>query len=56
VFVVSGGVLDERVVRTGRRLGGERVEILSGLKPGDRVVRNATDRIAKGQPVIESGN
>jgi RND family efflux transporter MFP subunit len=55
VFVVSDGVLDDRVVRTGRRLGGDRIEILSGLKPGDRVVRDATDRMAKGMPVTESG-
>jgi RND family efflux transporter MFP subunit len=55
VYVVSNGVLDDRVVRTGRRLAGERVEILSGLKPGDRVVRDATDRLSKGQPVTEAG-
>jgi RND family efflux transporter MFP subunit len=55
VFVVDGGTLDERVVRTGRRIG-ERVEVLSGLKPGDQVVREATDRMAKGQRVTVAGS
>jgi len=54
VFIVTEGVLDERVVRTGRRLG-ERVEILSGLQPGDRVVTDASDRMAKGQRADVTG-
>lgn len=55
VFVVTGNVLDERVVKSGRRLPGERVEILSGLEAGDRVVRKANDRMAKGQRVTAQG-
>ena len=55
VFVVTGNVLDERVVKSGRRLSGERVEILSGLEAGDRVVRKANDRMAKGQRVTAQG-
>lgn len=51
VFVVNNGVLEERMVRTGRRLGGERVEILSGLEAGERVVLGASDRLTKGQRV-----
>lgn len=51
VFVVNDGVLEERMVRTGRRLGGERVEILSGLAAGERVVLRASDRLVRGQRV-----
>jgi multidrug efflux pump subunit AcrA (membrane-fusion protein) len=50
VFIVSNGQLDERVIRSGRRLG-DRIEVLDGLKPGEDVVRDATDRMAKGQRV-----
>jgi RND family efflux transporter MFP subunit len=51
VFLDRGGVLDDRVVRSGRRLDGERVEILDGLVEGDRVVLEATDRMAKGMKI-----
>ncbi len=51
VFVVSDGKLADRVVRTGRLLDGDRVEILSGLEPTDEVVLDADDRFAPGQPV-----
>jgi RND family efflux transporter MFP subunit len=51
-FVVRDGVLDERLLRTGRRLGNEQVEILDGLKDGDRVVLNTSDRLTRGQPVM----
>jgi membrane fusion protein (multidrug efflux system) len=38
VFVVAqGDVAKKRAVRTGRLLG-ERVEVITGLAPGDRVV------------------
>jgi multidrug efflux pump subunit AcrA (membrane-fusion protein) len=50
VFVVDGGVLDERIVRTGRIMDGE-VEIVSGLRAGDRLVVNANDRMSKGRQV-----
>lgn len=36
--VSSGGRVDKRLVRPGRRVG-DRVEILAGLEPGDRVLR-----------------
>jgi RND family efflux transporter MFP subunit len=38
VFVVEGGVAHTRLVTSGRR-GGDVVEILSGLNPGEQVVR-----------------
>lgn len=50
-FLVKDGVLEDRVVKTGRRLGDGRVEILDGLKDGDQVVVKAGDRMAKGQKV-----
>jgi len=56
VFVAVGGVLDERVVKTGRRLAGDRVEILSGLSSGDQVVRNAGEKMSRGQRVDTSGS
>ncbi|MFL5366743.1 MAG: hypothetical protein ACJ781_14840, partial [Myxococcales bacterium] len=42
VFVErSAGVFEPRRVEVGRRLG-ERVEILRGLEPGDRIVVSGT--------------
>jgi len=38
VNVVSDAGVVRRYVRTGVRASGERVEVLSGLKPGERVV------------------
>ena len=51
VYLVKGGVLDDRIVKSGRRLTGERVEILVGLKDGDFVVAVANEKMAKGQKV-----
>ena len=56
VFVVENGTAAERVVRTGRRLSGERVEILEGLKPGDPVIVEGADRLAPGQKVRVFGS
>ena len=50
-FVVKGGLLDDRVVKTGRRFGDDRVEIVEGLRDGDQLVTNVNDRMAKGQKV-----
>lgn len=50
VYVVKNGVLDDRVVKSGRRVG-ERVEVLEGLKDGDLVVAAASEKMAKGQEV-----
>jgi RND family efflux transporter MFP subunit len=49
VFVVRNGVLDDRVVKTGRRLTGGRVEVASGLNAGDEVVLEASDHMRSGQ-------
>lgn len=54
MFVVAGGALDERLVRTARRLPGERIEVLEGLKAGDVLVTGASDRMIKGMKVTVS--
>ena len=55
MFVVSGtGVLDERLVRTARRLPGERIEVLEGLKAGEVLVTSASERMIKGMKVTVS--
>jgi len=51
VFVVNGDLLEDRIVKTGRHLSGERLEVISGLEPGLAVVRKAEDRFTKGQKV-----
>jgi RND family efflux transporter MFP subunit len=51
VYLVSNGSLDDRVVKTGRRLTGERVEVIEGLSDGDVVVAEANEKMAKGQKV-----
>jgi multidrug efflux pump subunit AcrA (membrane-fusion protein) len=51
VFVVSGGRLDDRIVRTGRTLERGNVEILAGLEPGNELVLNPDGRMSKGQKV-----
>ena len=52
VFIVDNGIVDDRVVKVGRRLPGDRVEIVSGLENGQTVVAKADDRLSKGQKVI----
>lgn len=51
VFVVSDGVLAERLVKLGRKLGDGRVVITEGLQPGDEIVLNPSDRFLAGQRV-----
>ena len=51
VYVVNNGVLEDRVVKLGRQLPGDTVEILSGLDPGIQVVRRPDSRMTKGQRV-----
>ncbi len=53
-FVVNNGVLEDRIVKTGRRLDDDRIEVLEGLVAGDRLVNPATDRMTKGQKVKEN--
>ena len=50
-FVVKGGVLEDRVLRTGRRMGDGRIEIVEGLAENDQLVAKAFDRMAKGMKV-----
>ena len=56
VFVVRNGVAAERPVKTGRRLPGDRIEILQGLQPGEAVVTDGNDRLATGQKVQAAGS
>lgn len=50
LYAVSDGRALLRWVRTGSQRG-NRVEVLSGLRPGETYVADATPRIADGQPV-----
>jgi RND family efflux transporter MFP subunit len=52
VYVVTDGVLRYRLVHTGRRLGGQ-VEILSGLREGERIVADETRRAVDGARLEE---
>ncbi|MDX1981833.1 MAG: efflux RND transporter periplasmic adaptor subunit [Bryobacteraceae bacterium] len=54
MFVVKDGVLEERLVKTGRRFAEDRVEVLEGLQAGDQLVKNATDRMTKGAKAAPS--
>lgn len=51
MFVVKNGALAERLIRTARRLPGERVEVTEGLQAGDMLVTDATDRMIDGMKV-----
>ncbi len=51
MFVVKDGKLAERLIRTARRLPGERVEVTEGLQAGDLLVTDATDRMINGMKV-----
>jgi RND family efflux transporter MFP subunit len=50
VFVVADGKLEDRVIKTGRLLADDRVEVLEGLEAGASVVRQVNDRLIPGQP------
>lgn len=54
MFVVVNGELDERLVKVGRMLDDDHVEIVDGLKEGDSLVLNASDRMSKGQKAAVS--
>ncbi|GJQ21898.1 MAG: MexH family multidrug efflux RND transporter periplasmic adaptor subunit [Bacteroidia bacterium] len=54
VFVEKDGVAEQRQVRVGNRRG-SRIEILEGLKPGDKVIVSGFQRLVDGQPVMISG-
>lgn len=50
VYVERNGVAEERVVKIGGRQNGK-VEIVDGLKPGDRVIVSGFQKLVDGQPV-----
>jgi len=50
VFVVDGGKLAVRELSVGERLG-ERIEIASGVKEGERVAMTDVETLADGMPV-----
>jgi RND family efflux transporter MFP subunit len=52
VFITKGGRLDDRIVRPGRTLDGDAVEIVTGLERGTDVVLNPDARMSKGQKVL----
>jgi len=52
VFVVNGAQVEEREIKTGPRLEG-RVEVLEGLKAGDRVALAAEGELFSGAQVRE---
>jgi multidrug efflux system membrane fusion protein len=48
---VTGNVVDRRAVKIGGT-DGDRVEVLAGLNPGDRVVVSAPPALAAGSMVV----
>lgn len=50
VLRVRDGVLEQVAVRTGETMG-DRLEILSGISPGDRVLKSPTDALRPGMSV-----
>jgi hypothetical protein len=50
VFVVAGPTAQLRLVKTGKRLGGE-VELVSGVRAGEQVVIEGAAQLTDGQPV-----
>ena len=51
VYLVRDGVLEDRVVKTGRRLPGDNVEVVSGMEPGLEIVLEGGNNMSKGQRV-----
>ena len=52
VFVAQNGVVGERIVKLGRHLEKDTVEIVTGLKPGEMVIAEPGDKITIGQSVV----
>lgn len=50
VFVAENGKAVERVVRLGKR-DGDAVEVVEGVKPGDKVILDSLDRLSNGSAV-----
>jgi RND family efflux transporter MFP subunit len=51
VYIANNGVLDDRLVKTGRALADDKVEIVSGLDPGLDIVLKPDGRLSKGAKV-----
>jgi RND family efflux transporter MFP subunit len=51
-FVVAGGVIDRRAITTGG-VDGDRVEVLAGLRSGERVVVSPAADLAAGSMVVD---
>ncbi len=51
VFVINGDRVEERIVMTAPAVG-NRVEIVSGLKPGERVAAGGVDQLVDGVRVV----
>ena len=51
VYVENGGRAEERIVKTGARQGNA-VEIVSGLRAGDRLITVGFQKLVNGSPVI----
>ncbi len=54
-YVVVDGKAVLRAVRIGLRTGDGRVEIRSGLKPGEVVISEGSDRLSDGVPLRDAG-
>lgn len=54
VFVENEGVAEQRIVTVGGRQG-SMVEVVGGLKPGDRIIVSGFRRLVNGQPVVIAG-
>lgn len=54
VFVENNGIAYQRQVRVGSRQG-SLVEVIDGLKPGDKLIVTGYQRLVDGQPVTISG-
>ena len=50
VFLISGDRVEERIVMTGQTVG-DRVEIVSGVKAGERVAASGIDQLVDGVKV-----
>jgi membrane fusion protein (multidrug efflux system) len=52
LFVLKDGRAEQRFVQIGRETGGD-VEILRGLRAGERVATGGLERLADGVPIAE---
>ncbi|MCU1273488.1 MAG: macA 4 [Bryobacterales bacterium] len=51
VFIVENNTVAERIVKLGRRLANDGIEVVSGLKAGDLLITEPSDRLSAGQSV-----